>query len=72
MNASKGGAQGEIKNIIYCNYILSYAEFLKGPLETIYMKCHSNFSGENKKKISTLPSAEFAQRVVKVTIRYQF
>ena len=36
------------------------------PMETICMKCQILFSGNNKKNIINLPSAEFAQRVVKV------
>ena len=32
------------------------------------MKCHSLFSGKNKKNIINLSSAENAQRVVKVNI----
>ena len=35
-------------------------------METIYMKCQILFSGENKKNITDLFSAELAQRVVKV------
>ena len=36
------------------------------PEETICIKNQSLFSGKNKKHISTLLSAEFAQRAVKV------
>ena len=35
-------------------------------LETICMNCQILFSGENKKNIIKVSSAEFAQRVVKV------
>ena len=35
-------------------------------METICMKCQILFSGKNKKNITNLSSAEFAQRVVKV------
>ena len=34
------------------------------------MKCRSPFSGENKKNIISLSSAEFAQREVKVKMIY--
>ena len=35
--------------------------------ETICMKCQSLFSGKNRKNIINLSSAEFAQRMVRVT-----
>ena len=33
------------------------------------MKCQGLFSGKNKKNVISLPSAEFAQSVVKVEIK---
>ena len=36
--------------------------------EKICMKCRSLFSGKNKKTVSKLSSAEFAQKMVKVKI----
>ena len=36
------------------------------PKETIDMKCERLFPGKSKKNISNLPSAELAQRAVKV------
>ena len=35
------------------------------PKETVCIECESRFSGKNKKNISTLFSAELAERVVK-------
>ena len=35
------------------------------PWETVCMKCQSLFSGNNKKTVISLSSAELAQRVVK-------
>ena len=38
------------------------------PLETICTKCQSPFSGKNKKNTIKFSSAEFAQRVVRLTL----
>ena len=38
------------------------------PMETIFMKFQNPFSGENKKNINNVSSAELAQRVEKVKI----
>ena len=37
-------------------------------METVCMKCPILFSGENEKIVVALPSAELAQRVVKVKL----
>ena len=43
-----------------------YQKSKLSPLEAICMKCQLLLSGRNKKNISNLPSAEFAQIVVRV------
>ena len=40
------------------------------PKETTCMKCEILFSVKNKKNIISLPSAEFGQRVLTVTVKH--